>query len=503
MKRLVLSWSLFLQATLVGAQASNSTTPSVIWGTCPSSTPPGVDCGSVRVPLTYKSGNSTAAANNQTVTLGLTRLKSTGNNTQGALFFNPGGPGVPATELVAAGRYVPNLGFTPDVNRIFDIIGLDPRGVGASTPIRCDPNIFNERVLTFVNGTKGYDELVDHNRRFGKSCANLTGPLLNHLDSTHVAKDHELVRKALGSGKFNYFGMSYGSLFGSQFIELFPNSVGRIALDGLIDHSQSEVTTLLTEASSYEVVLNRFFDFCDTNTTCPLHGRNSKKIFGDLLARADQRAIPALACNGTCQPNVTGEDIRYNVQNFLEFVDLSVAPNWLELGGAIAEAAEGNATALSTPLATSRTAASIQGSPFSYLAIGCQDWLHRARNATDIELRLQAIRPFAPQTAGASQTFYYESNCIGWPAPLTNGQRALNTTLTSRAPKVLLSNSIYDPATSIVWANGLRQQLPSAVSITRNGTGHTSHFILGETRNVIDNFLATGDLPNDGSIYQT
>jgi hypothetical protein len=63
--------------------------------------------------------------------------------------------------------------------------------------------------------------------------------------------------------------------------------------------------------------------------------------------------------------------------------------------------------------------------------------------------------------------------------------------------------SVYDPSCSIAWANGLREQLASGISITRNGTGHTSHFLLGETRDVIDKYLATGEMPKDGSVYQT
>jgi pimeloyl-ACP methyl ester carboxylesterase len=405
----------------------------------------------------------------------------------------------------------------------YDIIGLDPRGVGQSSPVQCDPDIFNERFPTLFygnnlggssNSSVRYQNLVNHNRRLGESCANLTGPLLDHLDTAHVAKDHELVRQALGADKFNYFGLSYGSLMGQQYLTLFPNSVGRMALDGLIDHSQSEVSTLLTESTTYEATLNKFFQWCDTNSTCALYqgkskgGRRSndtKTMFEALLAKADMAAIPAPSCNGSCQPNATGEDIRYNVQNFLDFVDLPVAPNWIDLGSAIAEAMNGNATALSTPLATSETSASIMGSPFSYLAIGCQDWLRRANSVLDLTQRLRAVRPFAPITAGASQTYYYQSACIDWPANVTDGQAPLNTSrFGSAPPPVLLSNSAYDPSCSIVWADGLREQLPGAVSIMRNGSGHTSHFLVGgETRDAIDNYLATGKLPMDGMIYQT
>jgi pimeloyl-ACP methyl ester carboxylesterase len=485
--------------------------PHISWAECPSDILAGVDCGSVEVPLAYEPGNSTSAHGNETVTLFLARLNATGiandtntagNESREALFFNPGGPGVAPSLLVAFGQVVANLGFSSDVRERYDIIGLDPRGVGKSSPVKCDPKIFNERIKTFVNNTSSYKALRKHNRRLGESCANLTGPLIDHLDATHVAKDHELVRRALGTKKFNYLGISYGSLYGQEYISLFPESVGRLALDGLIDHSQSEIATLLTEATAYEATLNKFFQWCDTNTTCALHGNDTKKAWDTVLSRADSKPIPAPGCDNTCHSNVTGEDIRYNAQSFLQFVDFSFSSNWGDLGDALVQALSGNATLLSSPLATDEISAGIDGSPISYLAIGCQDWSHRGRSFEDIELRLQAIRPFAPRTLGATQTYYYQSGCLNWPANTTLHQVSLPDS-TDDAPPVLLVQSVYDPSCSIAWANGLREQLASGISITRNGTGHTSHFLLGETRDVIDKYLATGEMPKDGSVYQT
>ncbi|KAI9163947.1 Tripeptidyl aminopeptidase [Paramyrothecium foliicola] len=484
---------------IAAAQASND---SISWSPCTATQLLGLDCGTFDVPIAYEEGNSTDARGNETVSLFLTKLNSTGDAKQGYLFLNPGGPGVPASSYLAGVALLPQLSFSEDVRKEYVIIGVDPRGTGFSSPIKCDPKTWNERVPTFVNDSRGFEALKERNRRRGESCANLTGPLLDHLDSVHVAKDLDLVREALGANKFNYFGLSYGSLIGATYTSLFPGRVGRLALDGLIDHSQSEVSTLLTEATTYEATLNQFFEWCDKNSTCPLHGNNTKKSFDTLLARADARAIPAPGCNGTCRSSVTGEDIRYNVQFPLSFYDVPVGPGWVALGGYIAQALEGNATGLSSPLVTDETSVSFLGSEFVYLAIGCQDWRHRARSVTDLTQRLRAVQTFAPRTAGAGQMYYYQSACIGWPAPVTNGQSALPVRI-SRAPPILLVNSVYDPYSSIVWADGLRQQIPRAVSITRNGPGHISHYFLGETRDAIDTYLAKGKLPKDGTVYQT
>ena len=70
------------------------------------------------------------------------------------------------------------------------------------------------------------------------------------------------------------------------------------------------------------------------------------------------------------------------------------------------------------------------------------------------------------------------------------------------APTILLAASVYDPETSITNAEGVREQLTKRVSITRNGAGHTSHYLQGETSQAMDRYLATGKLPRDGTVYK-
>ncbi|KAL7765266.1 hypothetical protein ACKLNR_003182 [Fusarium oxysporum f. sp. zingiberi] len=447
----------------VNAAATKSSAPKISWGECPSLIPPGVDCGKINVPLAYQSGNSTSAKGDDTVELVFTRLNHTGKGEKhGVLFFNTGGPGASGAITVAGSPYVSAISFSDELRDVYDIIGLDPRGVGVSSPVQCDPKVFNKRVKTFVTTDEEYDALFNYSRSVGESCAKLTGPLINHLDSVHVAKDHEVVRKALGVEKFNYLGLSYGTLLGATYASLFPKSVGRMALDANVDHSQSEIATLLAEATAYETVLDQFFKWCDKNSTCALHGKNASRIWDETLARADSKAIPAPGCNGTCRSDVTGEEIRYNAQEFLTFVDLDFGSGstWAALGDAILQASKGNATALSTSTPSGKVVNDPSGSPYSYLAIGCQDWLHKSKTSVDLRQKLINAVMFAPRTRGASQTYYYESTCIGWPAPLTNPQGPLADGIKD-APTILIAASVYDPETSLTGAEGFKVTVTS------------------------------------------
>jgi hypothetical protein len=108
----------------------------------------------------------------------------------------------------------------------------------------------------------------------------------------------------------------------------------------------------------------------------------------------------------------------------------------------------------------------------------------------------------SPLVQGSSQSYMIATQCIGSPAPVANPQHVLSKNV-AKAPPILMVNSFWDPATSIVWANGVRDQLPTAALITRNGYGHTSYQVFGESSKAIDDFLINGKLPKDGTVLST
>ena len=195
--------------------------------------------------------------NGERITIGMNRLPALDPEQRiGSLVFNPGGPGGAATEIVALEALGASL-FTPAVRARFDIVGMDPRGVGASTPVRCDPGIWNQVVSWFPRDETSFTQLREHYRAFGESCLRLTGPLLAHLDTTNVARDLESVRAALGEGKLNFLGLSYGSQLGAAYAELYPENIRVMALDGALDHAQPASAMLADEAGAYEDAFDR------------------------------------------------------------------------------------------------------------------------------------------------------------------------------------------------------------------------------------------------------
>ncbi|MEQ0560916.1 alpha/beta fold hydrolase [Amycolatopsis sp. NEAU-NG30] len=186
----------------------------------------GYQCGHLDVPLSYQ---DSAAG---TVRLAIARLPATDQARKlGTIFFNPGGPGSP-------GRFAPAL--TSELHRRFDIVGFDPRGVGASSKIHCftDPaqlEVLQRAVGTFPLTREAEQRQIADTRTITDLCARNGGPLANHLSTGTIARDLDRLRAAFGEPKLRFYGKSYGSYLGETYANLFPHRVGALALDAVDD----------------------------------------------------------------------------------------------------------------------------------------------------------------------------------------------------------------------------------------------------------------------------
>lgn len=483
------SWALLLSLGLVNKAFASS----LLWANCTSPNPPGLQCSQLEVPLNW---TDPSAGN---VTLGLIRLLATDPaNRIGSLLINNGGPGALPSILVegqAEGAPI----FDSSITSHFDIVALEPRGMGISSPISCDPDIWNERVSSFPTNEQEFQALKAHNKALGESCLNRTGPLVGLMDTESVARDMEAIRVALDDGKLNYLGLSYGSLIGSQYAQLYPDNIRVMALDGIVDHSQSETTTVVTETSTYQATFEKFVIWCSETKSCPLYRTDIPLLLARLLDTASKKPIPAPACvkSGACRDNVTAGELVINMQGLLLFQNanpLFQLPGWNDLAQALLEASRGNATTLSSPIVTDpSTSGSLSADSFAASAVQCLDWTHTSANSLDkIKYKELLGSVVAPDVRGASQSWTIQVSCVGWPLPATNPPKRLN--IQNKVP-ILLINAFYDPSTSYVWANGLLEQYANATLLSRNGAGHTSYLLGGDTTKAINAYLVNGTVP--------
>ena len=124
----------------------------------------------------------------------------------------------------------------------FDIVGVDPRGVGYSDNVRCfaDPGK-QAPVLNTLYG-RGYPTTKAETAAYlkaakaqGKACATCGKPLSVSMSTAAVARDMDVLRRAVGDKKLSYLGFSYGTYLGQVYANLFPDRVRALALDGVVD----------------------------------------------------------------------------------------------------------------------------------------------------------------------------------------------------------------------------------------------------------------------------
>ncbi|OAA58288.1 Peptidase S33 tripeptidyl aminopeptidase-lik [Cordyceps fumosorosea ARSEF 2679] len=290
-------------------------------------------------------------------------------------------------------------------------------------------------------------------------------------------------------------GYSYGSELGARYAELFPRRVGRVVLDGVVDHpsprprrsSACPSPTTRTCGASLHCAA------ATTRARCP-GGTCSGFMKSWRRERTSISSLRRAATTGTCFANVTGEDFRNSVQNMLVFMDAqpSVAahlPSWTKLGQALRRAMDaGDATAF----AKGRIREGLSAAEAS------------SHNSTDVDAlqhKQRMLEAVAPLSRGGGEMWVWSSMCLGWPGRIPNLPRATSVGRDEVAP-ILLVDSMYDPECSLELAAGVQAQPPRSVLVTRLGDGHTRYMNGGDTSKAIDVFLVDGIMPEDGATYQ-
>jgi pimeloyl-ACP methyl ester carboxylesterase len=454
-----------------------------------------IQCGNLTVPIDWD------APNGETFELGMVRISRPSNSTAkriGNLFIHPGGPGASASYYVANVVGGPN---TAELLDSYDIIGVDPRGIGLSSPIQCDADIYNERASLFPKPREDYHRLVDKNRRLGESCLKMSGDLVHHIDTISVARDHEAVRAALGTEeKLNWLGLSYGSQIGAQYAQLFPDKVGAMVLDGVLQHSQSEASNLLVEGTAYEAGLKAYFEW--TREKSSPEDRDAEDAWYSLLSNATESPIEVELCGypNSCRLDLTEEEIRLNAQGLI------LTPN--KTSSSLQMALNNLPHLLSSQLAEKPTEVGyeipviyLESSRYGAVAVGCQDWAPALSSFEDFQAKMRIAQTYTPLTQGASQSWTMQASCVGWPAPVTNPPARLN--IDTGANPILLVSATIDPSTSYVWGVGMLEEIRSNVFLTRKGEGHTSWALGGATTKAINRFLLTKELPAVGTVLDS
>lgn len=215
-------------AALVAGSTSAVPTPRLRWRECGKP----LLCTSVAVPLDWSRPRAGS------ISLSLVKLPAASPGRRiGTIFVNPGGPGASGADMMRA-----DPTFLPaSVRARFDVIGFDPRFVGSSRPAascRYDEDFarFVSDLPAFPVGDAQETAFLTAQAGYARSCRGQAA--LRYASTGSVARDLELLRKAVGDRQLTFVGYSYGSYLGQVYAQLYPGKVRAMVLDGVIDAQQ-------------------------------------------------------------------------------------------------------------------------------------------------------------------------------------------------------------------------------------------------------------------------
>jgi pimeloyl-ACP methyl ester carboxylesterase len=227
----------------------------------------GLECARMTAPLDY------ADPGGRTVSIALLRHQAGQRDRRvGALIVNPGGPG--ASGVTQAAALAVGNGNSELAAR-FDLVGFDPRGIGASEPaVRCltDAERDADRLDNDLDTSPAGVAVTEReNQDFVAKCVQRTGvDVLANLGTRDVARDMDVLRSALGEPKLTFLGYSYGTRLGTEYAERFPGNVRAMVLDGAVDPVETAVNSAVSQGRGFQAAFDTFARFCAGLAECPL-----------------------------------------------------------------------------------------------------------------------------------------------------------------------------------------------------------------------------------------
>lgn len=439
--------------------------PELQWSDC--GLPRDGACATLTVPLDW------ARPDGATVDLAVGMIPASGARI-GSLVTNPGGPGGSGLDFLAADP------LSPDLARRFDLVSWDPRGVGASTALRCGDQVAPFLAMDPDPDDESEQAALDRAAAaVATECGEEDSVLLAHLGTDDVARDMEALRRALGDEPLNYLGFSYGTDIGQSYAEQFPHRIRTMVLDGVVDPSVGFEDFLAAQAAAFEVA------FADQAEQCAAAGVSSCGVAD--LADAYDRVKAAVEV----EPLRGGDEPVGPAALATAAIQTSYGTDgWRSLGPALAAGLDGDG-ALLWELAASY----YDVSQFtSYAAVVCID-APPPRDAAAYRSFADRLRRESPRFGAATANEL--ASCATWPVPPVGTARPV---VADGAPPILVVGNTGDAATPYANAVAVASTLASGVLLTVEIDGHTAYGSNRCATAVIDDYLIELVVPPDGTV---
>lgn len=420
----------------------------------------GFDCGSVAVPRNHDDPTGPS------INIAVIRRPATGT-ARGSILVNPGGPGASGVNYVRGG-------FTLDADTMddYDLVGFDPRGIGASGPLQCQLDLTDGPRPDFSpDSTEELAELDDEARSLATRCSESDGDLLPHLGTESVIADLDMLRRAVGDDQLNYLGLSYGTLIGLRYAERWPDRVGRMVLDGLVDPNFALPDLLRQQALEFERAFAVLDEACGPDLPCP---------DGGMIAGYDAVLEELERSGRSGQVGPAELQVATLVTMYSERL-------WPQLGEALQAAQAGDLS----PIERLHDLYVGGTSYTSYAAVSCIDsrspsggeaWDAFAAELDDLAPRFGAALANELRTCA-----YWPVTADTTPAPVT----------AAGAPPILLLSTTGDAATPVANAFTVAESLTDASLVLINDEGHTAYGRSFCVERIVSAYFDSGELPGD------
>jgi pimeloyl-ACP methyl ester carboxylesterase len=435
---------------------------SLDWEDCGS----GAECATLEVPVDYGDPDG------DTLTLSVTRVPADGDRI-GPLFVNPGGPGGTATDFAIG---LPGI-LPSEITEHFDIVGVDPRGLGASD-IDCGGDFAELYGVDYtIDSPEDTSSLLDVSSAYIDGCELAAGDLLPHLGTEDVARDIDAVRAAMGDEQLNYLGFSYGTAIGQVLAEQFPDRVRSMVIDGVLELGPTGTDLAVSQAQGFESAFAAFADDCDADPSCPA-GPDATAALDELTARVE--AAPVAASPRDLGPGELSTGLA---------MPLYSQSLWPDLAQAIADGLDGDGSGM-----VSLADEYLGVADFDiYFAVNCLDF-DWPETPDELLAAGAAAAGAAPHFGPAIVNDYVR--CAMWPVE----EDPLPAVTAPDAPPIVVVSTTNDPATPYEAGVRTAERLQTGVLVSYEGEGHG---VVGGDSPCVDDavarYLVDLEPPEDGT----
>ncbi|MHC5905544.1 alpha/beta hydrolase [Streptomyces sp. S6] len=453
-----------------GLPAALTTGQHLTWSRCTS--PPtarrGYDCATMKTPLDHRKPDG------RTIGVALIRHKATGPNARriGSLVLNFGGPGVSGVLGLPArlNQYKPLLDR-------YDLVSFDPRGVGATIPVRCGK----------TPDDTGYDG--------ADACAEHSGAILPYVGTSHTARDLDLMRYLLGDERLHYFGVSYGTALGAVYAHLYPSHVGRLVLEASVDPTEDLVERKVSQVKAVQAAFDRFAAHCaDRIPHCPTgdgpeEAARRMARLADRLAKKPAPAGAGRTLDADALASAVDDRLTLGTDGWAPLAKALTALIDHNDGRPLSEGADDTGSADRAPSLDESSRAAL-------VAITCAD--------SDLRPGFEGLDKAAARVKAASPVFGAAWStgvylCYGWPF---GGERARPQVNADGAAPVLVVGGTGDPRTPYPGAGHMARALGDGVGVllTAEEEGHGTYPQNRCVTKAVDTYLRTGRTPAAGTV---